>query len=185
MNYPFEFPYTTKNLFGESLTFHSIVEENGEKKMIVLNTVSPGAGPPFHVHYKQDESLAVTKGLLGYQIDGEEEKFLKEGESVVFTRGQMHRFWNAGEDVLECEGWVKPANTFDYFITGIYNSMNKAGKAEGDPFDSAFLMTRYKTEYDLKDIPTFVKKVVFPVTVVIGRFLGKYKDFRDAPKAIK
>ncbi|RMG56355.1 MAG: cupin domain-containing protein [Bacteroidetes bacterium] len=164
MKYPFEFPHTIENPFGESLTFHSIVEENGEKKMIATNKVSPGAGPPFHVHYKQDESLTVTKGLMGYQVYGEEEKILKEGESIVFKRGQMHRFWNAGEDELECEGWVKPANSFDYFLTGIYNSMNKAGKAEGDPFYTAFLMTRYKTEYDLKDIPPFVKKFIFPIT---------------------
>jgi len=185
MKYPFHLPHTIENPFGESLTFQSILEENGEKKMIVLNKVSPGSGPPFHVHYKQDESLMVTKGLLGYQIDGEEEKFLKEGERVVFIRGQMHRFWNAGEYMLECEGWVKPANTLDYFLTGIYNSMNKAGKAEGDPFDSAFLMSHFKTEYDLKDIPAFVKTVIFPVTVMIGKLLGKYKHFQDVPEAIK
>lgn len=185
MNYPYTYPHTVENLFGEILIFQSIVEENGEKKLMLLNKLSPGAGPPFHVHYKQDEGLTVNSGLLGYQVDGEEEKFLHEGERVVFKRGEMHRFWNAGEDVLECEGWVKPANTLDYFLTGIYNSMNKAGKAEGDPFDSAFLMTRYKSEYDLKDIPNFVKKVVFPITVVVGKLLGKYKHFKDAPKPIQ
>ena len=185
MKYPFPLPHTIANPFGESLTFDAIVEEDGVKKMIVVNKVKPGAGPPFHVHYKQDERLTVTRGLLGYQIDGQEEKLLKEGETVVIKRGQMHRFWNAGEDVLQCKGWVKPANTLDFFLTGIYNSMNKAGKAEGDPFDSAFLMTRYKTEYDLKDIPSFVKKVIFPITVAVGRLLGKYKHFEDAPAPIK
>lgn len=122
---------------------------------------------------------------MGYQIEGEEVKLLEVGESIVFMRGQMHRFWNAGDEVLECKGWVKPANSFDYFITGIYNSMNKAGKAEGDPFDSAYLMTRYKTEYYLKDIPLFVKKVMFPIIVAIGRLLGKYKHFKNAPEPIK
>lgn len=185
MNYPFQLPHTVENIFGESLTFQAIEEEQGEQKMIVLNKVSPGAGPPFHVHYKQDECLTVTKGRLGYQIDGEEEKFMEEGETVLFERGQMHRFWNAGEEVLECKGWVKPANSLDYFLTGIYTSMNKAGKAEGDPFDSAYLMTRYKTEYDLKDIPTFVKRVIFPLTVMVGKLLGKYKHFRDAPAPLK
>jgi hypothetical protein len=139
----------------------------------------------FRCFVEQDESLTVSKGLMGYQIEGEEEKFLKEGESVIFKRGQMHRFWNAGEDMLESEGLVKPANSLDYFLTGIYNSMNKAGKAEGDPFDSAFLMTRYKTEYDLKEIPAFVKEVIFPITVLIGRLLGKYKHFKDAPEPLK
>ena len=185
ITYPFSLPHTIKNFHGEVLIFKSIEEENGEKKMLVENKVTPGAGPPFHVHFKQDEGLTVSKGTMGYQIDGQEEKFLKEGESVVFTRGEMHRFWNAGEDVLECTGWVKPANSLDYFLTGVYNSMNKSGTAQGDPFDSAYLMTRYKSEYDIKAVPAFVKKVIFPITVLIGNMLGKYKHFQHAPKPLK
>lgn len=185
MNYPFQLPHVIENPLGEKLIFQSLEEEDGEQKMIVINEVKPGAGPPFHVHFKQEESLTVTRGRMGYQIDGQEEKFLEPGESVLFERGVMHRFWNAGEDTLACEGWIKPANSIDYFLSGIYNSMNKAGKPEGDPFDSAFLMTRYKSEYDLKEIPGFVKKVIFPITVLIGRILGKYKHFRDAPEPLR
>jgi quercetin dioxygenase-like cupin family protein len=185
MKYPFQLPHTIENLFGEVLIFQSTELENGEKKMIIRNKLKPGAGPPFHVHFKQDESLTVTKGKLGYQINEEEERFLTEGESVVFNRGTMHRFWNAGNDLLECKGWLKPANSTDYFLAGIYNSMNKAEKPEGDPFDTAFLMTRYKSEYDLKDIPVFVKKVIFFATVIAGKLLGKYKHFKDAPEPLK
>jgi len=185
MTYPFQFPHKIENLFGEELIFRSVEHEDGEKKMIVHNRVKPGSGPPFHVHFKQEESLTVTKGTMGIQVYGQEEKLVHEGETVLFERGVMHRFWNAGTETMECEGWVKPANSFDFFLTGIYNSMNKAGKAEGDPFDSAFLMTRYKSEYDLKDIPVFVKKVVFPVTYFIGKVLGKYKHFKDAPEPVR
>lgn len=183
--YPYQLPHTITNPFGEELTFSSIELEGGEKKMIVENRVEPNAGPPFHVHFKQDESLTVTKGKLGYQIQGEEERFLSEGESVTFRRGQMHRFWNAGETMLKCTGWVKPANTVDYFLTALYNSITKANKPEGDPFDSAFLITRYKSEYDVAAIPSFVKKVIMPITVIIGRLLGKYDHFKDAPEPIK
>lgn len=185
MDYPFKLPHTIKSFAGEELTFHKLVEEDGVQKMIVYNKVQPGSGPPFHVHFQQEESLTVTRGKLGYQNDGEEEKFLEPGQTVLFKRGQMHRFWNAGDDVLECEGWVKPAHSLDYFLTGIYNSMNKAGKPQGDPFDSAYLMTRYRTEYDIKEIPGFVKKVVFPVTVMLGHLLGKYRHFKNAPKPLK
>lgn len=185
MNYPFQLPHTISNPLGEVLIFKTIEIEDGVKKMIVQNKLQPGAGPPFHVHFKQDESLTVTKGRMGYQIDGQAEKFLKEGETVVFQKGEMHRFWNAGEDILECSGWVKPANSLDYFLTGFYNSVSKSGKPEGDPFDSAYLITRYKSEYDVKEIPPFVKKVIFPITVFVGKLLGKYKHFKDAPEPIK
>ncbi len=185
MNYPFIYPHTITNFTGEELTFQSLVEEDGVPKLIVKNKVQPNAGPVFHVHYKQDESLTVVNGKMGYQIDGEEEKFIEDGETVVFHKGQMHRFWNAGEDVLECEGWVKPANSLDYFLTALYASMDKAGKPEGDPFDSAFLVHRFRSEYDVKVIPTFVKKVVFPITVFIGKILGKYSHFKNAPEPLK
>lgn len=185
MKYPFPLPHLISNPFGESLTFQALEEEDGVKKMIVTNEVEPGAGPPFHVHFKQDECLKVIKGFLGFEIDGQGKTILGPGEQIIFKRGQMHRFWNAGEEILVCEGWLKPANSTDYFLTGIYNSMKKAGKPEGDPFDSAYLLTRYKSEYDMKDIPTFVKKVVFPLTVFIGTLLGKYSHFKYAPKPIK
>jgi uncharacterized cupin superfamily protein len=185
MKYPYTYPHVIESPFGEKLIFKTIETVNGEKRAIVDNEVQPGSGPPFHVHFKQDEFLNVTSGKMGYQVEGEEEKFLGPGESILFKRGQMHRFWNAGETVLKCTGWVQPANSFDYFITGIYESMNKAGKAEGDPFDSAFLMTRYKSEYDLKEIPGFVKSVIFPITVAIGKLLGKYKHFEDAPPPLR
>ena len=182
--YPFQYPHKIINFHGEELTFESLEIENGVQKVIVRNRVQPGSGPPFHVHFKQDESLTVIEGRMGYQIYGEEEKFLEKGQTALFRRNEMHRFWNAGEEVLECTGWVKPANSLDYFLTGIYNSMNKAQKPEGDPFDSAFLITRYRSEYDLLVIPKFVKLVIMPITVVIGKLLGKYKHFADAPEPL-
>ncbi len=183
--YPFQFPKTISSPFGEELIIQKVVEEDGEKMFIVDNRVAPNVGPPFHVHHKQEECLTVTKGRLGYQIQGEEEKFITEGETILFRRGEAHRFWNAGEEVLECTGWIKPANTFDYFIAGIFNSMAKAGKPEGDLFDSSYLITRYRSEYDMVEIPSFVKKVVMPVTVFIGKLLGKYEHFKDAPQPLK
>ncbi|MEZ4686068.1 MAG: cupin domain-containing protein [Bacteroidia bacterium] len=182
--YPYNYPHSIKH-GGEELIFEKLVNEGGEQKMIVSNRVAPQNGPPFHVHFKQDESLTVKKGRMGYQIDGEEEKFAEKGETVTFTRGQMHRFWNAGEDMLECSGWIKPANSIDYFLTGVYTAMNKTGKPPGDPFDMAYLITRYRSEYDMKVIPGFVKRVIMPITVFFGKIMGKYKHFQDAPAPLK
>jgi hypothetical protein len=48
-------------------------------------------------------------------------------------------------------------------------------------FDAAYLLRRYSSEYDMTEIPKFVKKVVIPITYFAGRILGKYKHFKDAP----
>ena len=34
-------------------------------------------------------------------------------------------------------------------------------------------------------IPPLVQKIAFPVVVVVGRILGKYKRFKDAPEPIR
>lgn len=181
--YPFQFPKRISSPFGHEMTFQRLDELEGAKKLIITNKVSPGAGPPFHTHFKQDEGLTVKKGRLGYQIKGKEEKFLEEGESAVFHRGVCHRFWNAGKETMECEGWVMPANSLDYFLAGIYASMTKAGSPKGDLFDTAFLITHYKSEYDIEVIPVFVKKIVMPVVVFVGKLLSKYDHFEDIPEA--
>jgi hypothetical protein len=63
--------------------------------------------------------------------------------------------------------------------------MQKAGKPEGDLFDSAYLTTRYASEYDLPSIPFFVKKVLMPLTVLMGKALNKYAHFQHAPEPMK
>lgn len=166
---------------GESITFEGVVIEDGVEKAILKNNVKPNAGPPFHVHFLQDEGLTVRKGKLGYQVVGGKEKFAGPGESVQFDRGVGHRFWNAGDDIMECDGWIKPAHNIEYFLTGIYASMNKAGNPKGDLFDTAFLIRRYRKEFDMLVIPPFVKNIIMPLTVFIGKILGKYKHFKDAP----
>ena len=46
-------------------------------------------------------------------------------------------------------------------------------------------MTRYAGEYDMLDIPRFVKKTIIPLTYQIGRLMGKYAHFANAPKPLK
>ena len=153
-------------------------------RVIVENFVSPGHGPVMHTHFLQDEELTVIKGKIGYQIWGQEKQYASEGETVLFKRGTPHRFWNAGDEILNCKGWVKPANTIVFFLSALYAAQNKSGKAEPETFDGAYLMARYAKEYDLPEIPRLVKKTLLPLTYAIGRILGKYKKFEDAPEPV-
>lgn len=181
----YPFPHTIETHHGEKLVFKAIEIEDGEEKVIVENFVQPGAGPAMHVHFKQDEGLTILKGKMGYQILGEEPRYANAGESVIFERGVPHRFWNAGDDILNCTGWAKPANSIMFFLTSIYNALNKSGTSRPEMFDGAYLVTRYRSEYDMPELPGFVKKVIMPATVIVGKILGKYKHFKDAPAPLK
>jgi len=179
------YPHIIENCIGEKLIFHELLKEPGGDKLIGESFVSPGNGPVMHTHWLQDESLTVLKGKLGYQIQGQSAKYIDEGETVLFIRGVPHRFWNAGTEVLHCRAWVKPANTFVFFITSVFAAQNKSGKAQPEMFDASYLLKRYAAEYDMVEIPKFVKKVVIPATYYFGKFLGKYKHFKDAPEPLK
>lgn len=181
----YKLPHTIENCIGEKLTFKALVQEPDGDKLLCENYVVPNSGPPMHTHFLQDECLTVVNGRMGYQVQGEPEQFAGHGETVLFKRGVPHRFWNAGEDMLHCEGWVKPANTLVFYLSSIYAAQNKSGSGRPEKFDGAFLLKRYASEYDMAEIPSFVKKIIIPVTYFMGKLLGKYKHFKDAPEPVK
>lgn len=179
------YPHTIENCIGEKLTFLSIEKEADGDKVIVENHVPPGVGPLMHTHWQQDECLTVVTGKIGYQVFGGPEQFAEVGESVFFERGTPHRFWNAGTGTLHCKGYIKPANSIVFFLSSIFAAQNKSGSGQPEKFDGAYLLTKYKSEYDLPEIPSFVKSTILPVTVLIGKALGKYKHFADSPEPLK
>jgi quercetin dioxygenase-like cupin family protein len=179
------YPHVIENCIGEKLIFKELIKEPDGDRVVGENFVAPGVGPVMHTHWLQDESLTVIKGTIGYQVLGQPEQFAQEGETVLFKRGVPHRFWNAGQEVLHCRAWIKPANTIVFFLSAIFAAQNKSGKAQPEMFDAAYLLTRYSSEYDMNEIPGFVKKLIIPLIYFTGKILGKYKHFRNAPDPVK
>jgi len=150
------------------------VQTDAEDYVEVENYVHPKAGPPMHVHYLQEEALTIVSGRMGYQIEGQEAQYASAGETVHFAPGVAHRFWNDGDDILQCTGYARPANNLEYFLSQLYASTRSSGGNRSDSFDVAYLLTRYKSEFGMLVIPPFVQKFIFPIQMVIGRLLGKY-----------
>lgn len=179
------YPHEIENCVGEKIIFKSLVQLNEGSKLELEAFCKPKSGPAMHTHFLQDEQLTVISGTMGYQFIGQEPQLAKVGETVFFKRGIAHKFWAEGNDPLHCKGSIFPANSVVYFLSAVYAAQNKAGKAEPEPFDGAYLLTKYASEYDMPEIPQFVKKVIFPITVFLGNLFGKYKHFKDAPDALK
>lgn len=182
MNYTY--PHTISNGGKEQITFVRKVQDGDTEYLEVENLVSPGGGPPMHTHFKQDESLTVVQGRIGVLVKGKEPAYYGPGETVTFTAGIPHKFWNAGEDQLICKGWIKPAHNVEYFLTEIYRSTEANGGERPGNFDSAYLATKYRTEFAIDEVPALVQKVVFPPTVWLGKLLGKHKKYADAPPPV-
>lgn len=181
----YAYPHTIDNGAGERITFLRRIARPAGDRIEGENLTQPGAGPPMHVHYLQEEAFTVHEGRLGYQVEGGPERFAGPGETVVFAPGQAHRFWNAGTGELATSSWVEPADNAEYLLTELFASTRRHGGRGPDPFDAAFLMTRYRREFGLRNVPAAVQRVVFPLLVAIGTVLGRYARYADAPAPVR
>jgi mannose-6-phosphate isomerase-like protein (cupin superfamily) len=180
MNYP----HTIENGHGEQLTFLGVTRGPDGDRMEADAVAQPGSGPPMHVHYLQDEAAGVVAGRMGYQVLGEEPKFAGPGELVVWPAGTAHKWWNAGSTELRMTGWCMPPGNMEFFLGSLFASVKANGGSRPALFDAAFLMTRYRTEHAMLELPAFVRRVIMPVLYVAGRVLGKHEKYRDAPPPI-
>ena len=179
------YPCTIDNGEGEQLTFLGVVQTPGGERMEAEAVTQPGAGPPMHVHYLQEEAMHVVSGRLGYQVLGEEPKFAGPGELRVFAPGVPHKWWNAGDSELRTTGWAQPPHNLEFFLSALFASMKANGGGRPGLFDAAFLMTRYRSEHAMLELPAPVRLFIMPVVALIGRVLGKYAKYADAPPPVR
>jgi quercetin dioxygenase-like cupin family protein len=179
-----KYPYTIENGHGERLTFTGVIHGADGDRAEVDGVAQPGAGPPMHVHYLQEEAVRVVTGRMGYQQLGQEPKIAEAGEFVVWPAGTAHKWWNAGTTELRMIGLCKPPGNIEFFLGTLFASTKENGGGRPNLFDAAFLMTRYRSEYAMLEVPAFAQHVLIPILYVIGRVLGKYKKYGDAPEPI-
>jgi len=175
------YPYTIDNGNGELITFTGRTQGPTGERVGVDGVAQPGAGPPMHVHYLQEEAVQVVRGRVGYQVPGGEPQFAGPGESVAWPAGTPHKWWNAGTDEVQMIGWCTPPGNIEFFLSTLFASTKENGGKRPGLFDAAFLVTRYRTEFALLELPAFVTTMVIPIVYRLGVVLGKYEKFKDAP----
>lgn len=179
-----DYPYTIDNGAGEWLTFARRVAGPGGERVEGSVLAAPGAGPPMHVHFLQDEAFTVVAGILGYQVAGQEPALARAGETILFRAGEPHRFWNAGTGELHCTACIDPAGNAEFFLESLFSSQKTSGGRRPALFDLAYLTHRYRSEYRVMLVPPLVQKLAFPIVVVIGHLLGKYRKYAGAPSPL-
>ena len=147
------YPYTIDNGQGELLTFTGVTQGPSGLRVGADGVAQPGAGPPMHVHHLQDEAAQVVRGRMGYQVPGGEPQFAGPGELVVWPAGTAHKWWNAGSDELHMTGWCSPPDNIEFFLGTLFASTKANGGSRPGLFDAAFLVTRYRTEFAMLEVP--------------------------------
>ena len=168
---------------GEILRIGRVRDAEGQTILTIDGSLPPRKnGPPLHVHFHQREEGVVKAGSLGALI-GKETVVVPAGGVGLFPAGVSHKWWNAGDDVLELSGRVIPAGDLDRFLQALFAVLNASASGRPSIFYLAHVLWRHRHTQAVLVPPRAVQMIVFPIVLFMGRVLGKYRgdDWPGSP----
>jgi quercetin dioxygenase-like cupin family protein len=160
---------------GETLAIRRVRNAQGQIILMLEGTLPPKAsGPPLHVHFREDEEIIVKAGTLGAQV-GMQKITVPAGATAAIPAGITHRWWNAGDDLLELGGQAVPAVDLDRYLQALFAVLNVNPNGRPSIFYLAHVFWRHRDTQLMSVPPRPIQQILFPVVVLIGRVLGKYR----------
>ena len=160
---------------GETLRMSRERDVSGLVVLMIEGSLPPGSkGPPPHVHFREREEGGVRAGTLGARI-GEQTRVVQTGGNVAVPAGVVHSWWNAGETLLELNGRVVPLVDLDQFLQALFAVLNASATKRPSIFYLAHVLWRHRRTQAVAMPPMAIQRILFPVVLLIGRVLGKYK----------
>ncbi len=171
---------------GETLKMQRVREASGFV-YLTLDGSSPsgGKGPPLHKHVMEVEEGVVASGTLGATVAGKK-VVIAAGGSASFPNGVVHSWWNEGQDELFFNGRVTPVVDLDRFLQALFAVTNSGAPGKRPPiFYLAHVLWRHRHTQVIVTPPVLVQRIVFPVVLLVGTLLGKYRsnDWPGAPNS--
>jgi len=108
--------------FGPHLIRMS-AEETGNTFGMFEENVPPTAGPPLHIHEREDEFFRVLSGRFLFTC-GDTQTVVEEGGCLLLPRGVPHRFENIGKAMGRLMIIVTPGG-----FEGFFQAVAEAGPA--------------------------------------------------------
>ena len=160
---------------GETLRMRRVRDSQGQT-ILALDGSLPARtdGPPLHIHFHEREEVIVKAGTLGAQI-GNEKVVVPTGGTAVLPAGVVHKWWNAGDDLLELSGRAIPAGDLDRYLQAIFSVLNASPSGRPSIFYIAHVAWRHRHTQALAMPPRALQRVIFPLILVVGRVLGRYR----------
>ncbi|HEX5387120.1 MAG TPA: cupin domain-containing protein [Gemmatimonadales bacterium] len=81
--------------FGDVISVMLGGAETNQKLTVMFDTTPPGAGPPPHVHSREDELFLVVDGRVSFFVNGGWTE-AGPGSAVYLPRGSAHCYKNTG-----------------------------------------------------------------------------------------
>ena len=160
---------------GEILRMRRVRDAQGQIVLILDGSLPPQAsGPPLHVHIHEHEEVIVKAGTVGALV-GTEKIIVPAGGTAIFPAGIPHRWWNAGDDLLELSGQVVPSVDLDRYLQAVFAVLNASSNGRPSIFHFAHVLWRHRDTQSFSIPAPAIQRIVLPVILFIGRILGKYR----------
>ena len=142
------------NLLALGVRFMIDGDATGGMFSMVEHPLPPRAlGSPLHSHRNEDEYSYILEGRVGVQL-GEEVLVAGPGDLVFKPRGEMHAFWNAGDEPARLLEIISPAGFENYFreLAPLLAAPERDQAAIGE------VVARYELDIDFETIPVPAEK---------------------------
>ena len=160
---------------GEVLRMRRVRDAEGQTVLTIDGSLPPRmTGPPLHVHFHQCEEGVVKAGSLGAQLRNEK-MVVPAGGSAAFPAGVAHKWWNAGDDLLELSGRATPAGDLDRYLQALFAVINASSSGRPSIFYIAHVLWRHRHTQAIVAPPRSIQRIIFPIVLLLGRILGKYR----------
>ena len=114
---------------------------------------------------RKHEVIVVKAGTLGAQV-GTEKITVPAGGTAVLPAGVPHRWWNAGDDLLEVSGHAVPAVDLDRFLQALFAVLNASSNGRPSIFHFAHVLWRHRNT-QLISVKA-IQRIVLPVLCLSG-----------------
>ncbi|MVN23527.1 cupin domain-containing protein [Mucilaginibacter arboris] len=94
----------------EAVTFVKTADETNGAVSDLEITIAAGGGNPLHYHTTYTEKFTAIEGELHLELKHKRIVRLKPGESYLVKKGEVHRFFNAGEAEIKFRNEVHPGH---------------------------------------------------------------------------
>jgi quercetin dioxygenase-like cupin family protein len=161
---------------GERVVMLTDPEVHPEKVLVAHLFVRPGGRVALaHRHPTIVERFHVMRGKVGFLI-GEEERLLGPGDSAEVPAGELHDWWQVGDEEAEVVVEVTPGDRFVEMV-GTFFGLARDGKSDRKgvprPLQLAVTATAYRDVMVVASPPPAVQGVLFGVLAPLGRRLGR------------
>lgn len=128
----------TNPTLKDSVHFLAYAAETSGAYFRIRVTLAPHGGTPPHRHASYTETFHALASPLPI-LCGDGEIVLAPGQSRTIRRGEMHRFWNPGEEVVVFEVTVAPAHAgFEQALHVLYG-LAREGRVDGKGVPRGFV----------------------------------------------